>query len=219
MNVLHKTPWGARALAGLLALAATAAVHAQATYNVSLDTSSLSSSFTGPFSLDFQFNSGSGLNWATLSNFQFGGGVAIGSAETLGDATGSLGSTITLGASLSEPFSSFYQEFTPGTSFSFDVSVTTNTPWSGLTDQFTFVLWPVSTEAPNGLSLVEISLGDSGLTTATFGNADQGLAAPSITAIPEPSTYGLWLGAFLMAAVVTRRVNAKRRSMAPAASE
>lgn len=216
MNAFHKTTWGA--LAGLLALAATAAVQAQATYNVSLDTSSLSSSFAGPFSLDFQFNSGSGLNWATLSNFQFGGGAAVGSADLFGDATGSLGSTITLGSSLSEPFSSFYQEFTPGTSFSFDVSVTTNAPWSGLTDQFTFVLWPVSTDAPNGLSLVEISLGELGLNSASYGDSANGIPAPSVTAIPEPATYGLWLGAFLMAAVVTRRMNAKRRSMVPAAA-
>jgi hypothetical protein len=219
MNTLHKTTWGARAFARLLALAAAAAVHAQATYNVSLDTSSLSSSYAGPFSLDFQFSSGSGLNWATLGNFQFGGGAAVGSSEAFGDAIGSLGSTITLGTTLSEPFSSFYQEFTPGTSFSFDVSVTTNAPWPGLTDQFTFVLWPVSTEAPNGLSLVEISLGELGLTTATFGSTDHSLAAPSVTAIPEPATYGLWLGAFLMATVVVQRVNAKRRSIVPVAVE
>ncbi len=54
------------------------AARADAIYNVSLDTSSLIGNAAGPFSLDFQFNDGSGTNdgnnTVTLTNFAFGGG-------------------------------------------------------------------------------------------------------------------------------------------------
>src|ERR1039457_3323603 len=97
---LHtKSTWRVLAIAVAL-VASTVIGHAQMSYRVTIDTHSLVANPAGPFSLDFQLNDGSGFgdsnNWATISNIQFGGGSAFGSAATTGNATGSLTSTVTL---------------------------------------------------------------------------------------------------------------------------
>jgi hypothetical protein len=126
------------ALAFLL-LGPTAA-QADVIYQATLNTTPLIGNAAGPLSLDFQLV-GTGNNTVTLSNFQFGGGAA----DTLGTgpfdgpingASGSLHTSVTLndGAAF---FNEFTQAFTPGSTLSFQVRLTTNvvTPTP---DQFSF---------------------------------------------------------------------------------
>src|SRR3974377_1196092 len=69
-------------------------------YYVDINTASLVGNPSGPFSLDFQLNDGSGLgdanNTATINNFTFGTGSATGTANLAGGAAGNLSSTVAL---------------------------------------------------------------------------------------------------------------------------
>ena len=93
-------------------------------FTVTLNTSVLA----GPFSLDFQLVDGSGLgdgnNTVMLSNFNFGGGSAVGLPTLAGMATGSAGAGFSLKDSTF--FNEVIQKFNPGSTLSFDVKMTTN---------------------------------------------------------------------------------------------
>ena len=147
--------------------------HANFIFTVTLDTTSLIGDPAGPFSIEFQLNDGSGTNdgnnTALLSDFQFGGGMPVGSATLIGGASGDLGSNIVIAdnAFLNE----FFQEFAPGTMLSFQVELTTNVDPGPQPDQFSFAILDCT--------LVEIP---------TQGPADA-LVLSDITATPTVQTY------------------------------
>ncbi|MBK8752896.1 MAG: NF038129 family PEP-CTERM protein [Candidatus Competibacteraceae bacterium] len=131
-------------------------VEAGLLFNVSLDTSQLSTLYGSPssYAIDFQLNdsgSGDGNNTAILSNFQFGvGGTATGtptafcSSFPVGGACSGfgVGSNLSSEVTLSDAefLNEFLQEFTPGDLLSFDVSLTTNVDAGSTPDQFSFAL-------------------------------------------------------------------------------
>jgi PEP-CTERM motif len=168
--------------------------HAQAFYHVNVTTASLIGNASGPFSLDFQLNDGSGSgdgnNTATLNNFTFGGGSALGSASLIGGATGNLTSGITL--SESAAFNEFYQGFTPGTTLGFDVALSANLD-AGLTpDLFGFAILDSNlaniptTGFADSLLLITIN----GVTpTVQTGSSLNPTGV--VATVPEPSTLAL----------------------------
>ena len=210
-----------RVLTLLSALALPGAAQAQLNYSVWVDTSSLIGSADGPFSLDFQLNDGSafgdGNNSAVLSDFQFGGGSATGSANLFGGATGDLGSSVTLDETAA--FNEFYQTFTPGSWLSFKVSLTTQTEAGDTPDLFGFAIldgntFNVPTESLGTDMFVEITVGGQTVNASAFASLDHTIAAPVLTPVPEPATYGLWAGLALGVVVAARRWQRRRSRVA-----
>jgi PEP-CTERM motif len=159
-----------------------------ATFHVTVDTSSLGSNTSAPFSLDFQLNDGGvlGNNSATVSNFTYAGGSATGSATTLGGATGDISSIVTFNnSSFSQEL---YQAFTPGTTLDFDVTLTTDS--DGVTpDAFAFAILDSGL-----LNIPTTGLGDS-LLFVNLNSATPNLqffsgtgAYATVTAVPEPTS-------------------------------
>ncbi|HEX5229016.1 MAG TPA: NF038129 family PEP-CTERM protein [Bryobacteraceae bacterium] len=205
-------------LAGFAALPSSA--WADAIYNVSLDTSNLIGNTAGPFSLDFQFNDGSGTNdgnnTVTLSNFAFGAGGPTGSAVTNGSVSGDLTSSVTL--TDSDFFNEFTQTFTPGSTLVFTIDLTTNVDAGGVPDEFTFaILDSTDAEIPTLGPFDTVLLADiDSSSPALFGYASdpsRGTAAtgdtlafdaPVVTSpVPEPSV--LWMSASGLAILALRR--------------
>src|SRR5262249_6211250 len=91
------------------------------TYDVSVDTSSLNGQLGF---LDFQFNPG-GVGalaaTATITNFQTTGGIPDASSTPIGDASGVLPGTLTLGNSTA--FNDLFQGFTYGSNFTFELTL------------------------------------------------------------------------------------------------
>jgi MYXO-CTERM domain-containing protein len=201
-----------RALAATAALALASAASADLQFRVQLDTSSLISNPSGPFTLDFQLNDGSGTgdanNWATISNFRFGGGSATsGTVFTLGGASGDLGSSVRLIDS-SSLFNDFEQGFTPGSWLSFDVSLSTNIE-NPTPDEFAFAIldgsfFNLPTTSAGSDTFVQIALDSANPDVLTAASLDGAIPAPSVTPIPEASTYG-FLGVALLGLVALKR--------------
>jgi PEP-CTERM motif-containing protein len=205
------------------AFAATvASLHAQTNYHVSFDTSGLQGLSAAPFYADFQLFDGTGLGNAntmvTLSNFDFGGGSAVGGTFGSGDATGSLASEIDL--TDSSFFNELFQQFTPGSSLQFDLHIN-SAPQGGLTpDSFAFAIldntWSnLPTLAPGSDVFALVEIGDGAPVVETFasnpdiapagGGDGLSIGAPSVQAVPEPSTYGVLAAAGLSLLVVLKR--------------
>lgn len=181
-----------------------------ALYHVTVDTSALNlpaNSGNGPFSIDLQLNSGAttGNNTAVISSFVFnGGGATFGPANLLGGASGSLPGAITL--TDTGAFNEFYQEFTPGTSFEFDLSLTENVDAGGIPDSFSFSILDGSL-----FSIPTTGFGDSLFQV----DLNPGSQAPNISAatgsyvgvvaVPEPSSALLGLAALGLGALRRRR--------------
>ncbi|HTU89020.1 MAG TPA: hypothetical protein VMF69_02885 [Gemmataceae bacterium] len=136
-------------------LSATMA-HADLIFNVSLNTSALSTDYPGSYGLAFDMFSGDSAssNTTTISDFNFGGGSAVEPPYTLGNASGDLATNPSAGitlevdtASPSDAFSYFDQGFNPGSTLSFQVDLTTN-PGSP-PDTLSFFL--VQSYTPGGL--------------------------------------------------------------------
>jgi len=174
----------ARAFTGILFLLVGAALARATTinYHVAFDTSSLSS----PFYVDFQFVDGSGVgnanNTATLSNFDFGGGSLIGAPTAFGSFSGSFASGITL--TDSDFFTEIFQSFAPGSTLSFDVTLT-NTIESPAPDVFSFAILDgslanIPTTHPTNNSLFYVELGSSPVLSSGTGNFN------GITSIASP---------------------------------
>ena len=130
-----------------IAIAAAGVVDANVMYTVSLNTATMSGA---GYALAFSFQDGSGLfvpdnnNTVTLSNFAFGVGSASGAPVTSGGASGNLGSSVIL--SDSDFSNSLVQGFTPGTSLSFNIDLTTNVDASGVPDFFGFAILILSSD-------------------------------------------------------------------------
>jgi hypothetical protein len=196
------------ALAALLLAAAARPVRADS-FNVSLDTSSLS----GTQVLAFLLNDGDGVvdNSATLSGFAFGGGAAQGTPDYLGSTgvSGDLTSSIAMDDS-SLATAIFTQDFTPGSSLSFLLNITNN--FAGVTpDTFAMEICDTTlttcySDDTNTGAMLVLNLTGGTLSPSSFilnGASDQNLPAPvvtegSSTATPEPESL-LLLGLGILA--------------------
>jgi hypothetical protein len=199
----------------LIAAAMLPLASANVLYNVSIDTAPLISNAAGPFSLDFQFNDGSGSddgnNTVTLSNFSFGSGAPTGSPSISGTVVGDLMSSLSLTDGTF--FNDFTQSFLPGSTLDFNVDMTTNVDLGGVPDLFTLAILdnmgvPIPTLGPFDTVLyAEISSSTPsllGFASDTSRNAFASgmpiaLDAPVIT--PEPSHGWLLAGGFLAVAL------------------
>jgi hypothetical protein len=185
--------------------------HAAVIYDISMNTAPLIGHAAGPFSLEFQLNDGRGIgdanNTATLTNFLFNGGAAVGNSTLTGGATGNL----TSGVSLTDSsfFNQFIQGFTPGSALSFRLSLSTNVDSGGTPDEFSFaILDHTGTEIPTLASFfdvfVQIDIDSANPIVRTFatdtsrtpegGGGSINIAAPTATpvsSIPEPTMLTL----------------------------
>jgi PEP-CTERM motif len=193
-------------------------------YNVTLNTAPLVGHPAGPFYVELTFTDGSGIgdanNTVTLSNFNFGGGSALGGPLVFGGASGSLETGVTI---VDNSFLSLFSEqFAPGLLLSFSLGLTSNDDAGGTPDGFTFFLLdssgvPIPTLAPFGDYFIGADLGSTGPVFNVYGSDSSrplsvgnpvSFAAPTITAVssvPEPSTIYLLGGALLGVGVLWRR--------------
>jgi len=163
-------------------------------FQVAVDSAPLIGHASGPFLLDFQFTDGSGMNdgnnTVTLGGFNFHGGGWIGADPgpiTLTD---------------SSFFSEYLQGFTPGSSLSFSVSLTTAVDAGGIPDQFSFaILDNTLSEIPTvGMAdaFLAVDIDSTSPTIQTYrsdlSRTSLDIPAPTINAaVPEASTF--WAGA------------------------
>jgi len=181
-----------------IALAATGPANANVLYTVSLDTSSISGA-AGDFGLAFQLNDGSGLgdtnNVVKLSNFNFGGGSAAGcpaNCAFTGGASGDASTTITL--TDNDFFNSFAERFTPGSSLSFLLDMTTNLDAGGVADLFGFSILingnAIATSDDLGAdTFLSVNFDSPNLVPATFAalGGPGSLGAPQVAVAPPPN--------------------------------
>jgi hypothetical protein len=175
---------------------------------LTLNTTPLESSGTGPFTIDFQFDSGNGgdsTNTVTLSDFGFSGGSIDTTPSSLtGDVNVVSGPfSVTLSTD-----TSFYNDvqfgFTPGSMLSFDVANTSNLD-AIAPDAFTFAIYDntgneIPTTSPYE-AFFELDLPTTGAGVTAIESASSGysvdIAAPTYqggtgggvggTVVPEPS--------------------------------
>jgi hypothetical protein len=177
-----------------VALTAVATRATSQSFNVSLDTSSLS----GTQTILFGITDGDGVadNSVALSAFHFGGGSAEGSASYLGSGvSGDLTSGIAINDS---GFSAlFEQQFSVGSSLSF-LLATSNDFVDGTPDAFAFYICDATvttcySDDTSSAALLVLNLSGGTLSPSSFilnGAVDQNLPAPVVTpsGVPEPGS-------------------------------
>ena len=198
--------------------AATTAVAAPITYNVTVNTSSLAGTAG---TLYFQFNPGdlsSDAAMATLSLFQFtGGGTLSGLPSVSGDTTGSLSSSLILRNTADN--NDALQALTFGSSFQFRLllsgTLLTNPSSTALTGSvFNFGLFgtdgitPLLTTNTDGYALT-VNLNTRGMATTTTYPASANTGSPvsvsAVNAVPEPNTLLLTGAAGIVLLCALRR--------------
>jgi len=197
------------ALAALAAGLMVTAAHADFTYqHISIDTTSLVSAVTGPYSLDFSFLGNLNVsNNATLSGFAFlGTGAGTNGAATItGTASGDMGSTITLSTG-ANVFNDIYQGFTAGTT-NISFNLTLSTIVDPLTpDNFTISILDgstnnIATTANDGITLTSFAIDSFNPTTTVSASTSP---ASVTVAVPEPSDY-IIVGLGVLALVIAYR--------------
>ena len=200
-------------------------------FNVTLDTSSLSGTQTLAF--DLTNNDGPANNTVTLSGFDFGGGSADAGTEdcTLGGSlsgvgcSGNLTSGVTLTDTADEVF--FTEQFEAGSSLSFNME-TTNNFAGGIPDGLAMYVCDATlttcySDDSSTFAMLVLGLDGSPLSPSSFtlnGAMDQDLPAPVVTegtgtTTPEPSTFALFALAMLaFVALARRKHRAEVHSMA-----
>ena len=168
--------------------------NADAIYDVRVDTSSLTSPTVAGFNL-FP-DSASGNNTATITNVTFGGGSAgTGCPATLQPctmgATGDLTTSIVLNDSAG--MSQFFEDFSPGSTLSFVLDLTTNAPNPGVfPDAFGFTLFDSN---GNLLPGADSTTGDYLAISIDSANPTIVSQVSGVTlssaAVPEPDTLAL----------------------------
>ncbi len=179
------------------------------TYEVLVDTTSMVGA--GIFELDFQLvDGGDGPTGTTvtLSNFSFGGGSVAGFPLTFGDASGDVGSTVTLNDT--DFFNEFLQPFLPGSFLRF--WVTSDTTLGGDPPD----LFTAAFRDPDGFDILttgflseflSLTFAPEGTPVAAFGSgpgASFSFDTPLVTPMPEPTTVFL-LGSGLLGVATRRR--------------
>jgi hypothetical protein len=210
----------ARPFALLVLALAVAGVTAKAdSFDVSLNTSSLSGTQVLAFSL---INGGGGVtNTVTLSDFAFGGGGAEPPADYLGTSgvSGDLSGTINMNDSVSLYGGTglFVEQFDPGSSLSFLMNTTNNS--AGTTpDAFSMAICNTSfsvcySDDTGTGALLVLGLTGTPLSPSSFtlnAATAQGLLAPVVTeatssAAPEPSSVLLLALGVLAVGACSRR--------------
>ena len=184
---------GIKSISFVVMLGIARLAYADIAYNLSINTAALVGHPAGPFSLNFQLNdggSGDANNIATLSNFQFGGGSALGSPSTIGGASGDLSATVVI--TDTEFLNSFTQQFIAGSVLSFHLGLTTSVDSPGFApDQFSFAMLdnsggeiPTSGRAVVGsdvLLLIDIDSENPNVQVFEL--------APTTAPVPEPSSW------------------------------
>jgi hypothetical protein len=206
------------AVVTLLVLTAGSA-HADLVVDVTLNTAPLTTApatSAGPFSLAFQLVQGSQANnnTATISNFLFGAGGSPGSGCpavlapcTFGGASGDISSRVSLNTS--NAFNALVETFTPGSSLSFLLDLTTNVNAGGTPDAFAFSILDSSgssiptLDSTGADTLLTINIDSDNPAILTYTTdpslATLGGSGPSLTmdapvvsaAVPEPRTLTL----------------------------
>lgn len=201
------------ALAMIAALATAARAENTLNFRVDLNFDGLSGN--APFGL--QFDLSDSLNSfetssVTFSNFVVNGGAFTGTSQSWNTdslVTGEIGSSFTMMANGSVGLSDFWRDFDAGvTSISFDVAATSSRAGIDADGLAIFVYDAdafLASNAPDGASLLNLNLSNEAVFADIGTYAGQGITA-SVSAIPEPSTYGL-MGAcaFAGAALIRRR--------------
>jgi hypothetical protein len=203
----------------------TGTLMADAIYNVTLDTSALTAA-PGAYSLYFQLTDGSGTNdgnnTVTLSNFSFGGGAPVDPAQLFGGVSGTLSTGVTL--TDNSFFNGFVQGFTPGSTLTFGMDLTTNVDAGGVPDLFAASILDANGNEipsldPSGAdTLLTINIGSpltvqpfaadptTDPTTATSTGQYVTMGAPALgspASVPEPSAL-LLVGAALVVGLAVR---------------
>jgi hypothetical protein len=197
----------------LFVLCAATALSNVITYDVTVDTSSISGT-TG--SLDFNFNPGTLVTQsASLQILNFtSGGTLVGSPELTGDVAGALPATLTFDNGTG--FNDYFEGFTFGSTLSFDVSLygpalssPNGTSTSGST--FAFSMFSdaggttptLTSDTTDGFAFtVDVNL--DGSTTVTNYSSETSVVPATVSAVPEPSSVS-FLGLGLFSALAFRQ--------------
>jgi hypothetical protein len=213
---MQKLTRAALLCAASLVLSAAVAGATPITFHVTVNTASLVGNGAAPFAIDFQLNGGTPFgNSATITNFTFGGGAATTTppVTTFGLASGSLTSAVTLQSNSLNAFNEFYQGFSPGSFFAFDLQLTRNVN-SPQPDVFSFAILdgllgniPTTGGVTFGDALFVVNL-DTPAAGAAGGQTFNGTGAFSgvtVTAVVTPEPVSLLLVGGALAGAGARR--------------
>ena len=188
--------------ATLLAILASTLAMAATVYNVTIDTTPLS---TTQGYLAFDFLQGAPIEDNSVTIFNFSTNATLGALTPTGDATGTISPGPGTLDDINNFFNEFLQEVTYGTTLSFNLSLTTN--GASTPDNFSFYLlnssqFPIMTSDPTGDdSLISIDISGPDLTPNVYTSAD---ATATVTlaglSTPEPSSF--WLLGISLAALL-----------------